>query len=84
MDRPPLRCAVQDGEDVLQDLLGGVIVLAAKPRTDGLCDLTVGCHELTSRATVRRSASRAARMARIAWWSREWAVPTGIAQISAT
>ena len=55
-----------------------------EPEVEQAIDVTFVRHaERPPMATVRASASRAARMARWAWWSRERAVPDGMPSVSA-
>ena len=71
------------GDDV-DDPVGALGRAVAEPVVEKSLDVALLGHaERPSVTVVRASASRAARMARWAWWSRDRAVPGGMPRVSA-
>src|SRR4029079_13896818 len=71
------------GDDV-EESVGGDRRAVGEPRVKKAFDVAWLGHAVwPSLTAVGASASRAARMARCAWWSRERAVPAGMPSVSA-
>ena len=64
--RPVLWGRVEQGEDVIQDAVRGLVLVRAQPRPDDARHVEVGAHWATSWTGGRASASSAARSPRIA------------------
>ena len=71
------------GDDV-DDAIGCLTRAVTEPLVEKPFDVALLGHADRPSVTAdRASASRAARMARCAWWSRDLAVPAGIPSVSA-
>ena len=82
--RGPLGLAGDPVRDRVDDAVGGLRGTVAEPGVEEPFDIAFVRHaERPFFVTTRASASRAARMARWAWWSRDRAVPAGIPSVSA-